>query len=500
MAGKQRKSRAITEYGDFQTPMALARAAVEVLKGPGRRYDLILEPTCGKGAFVAAAASAFPGATVIGVDINPAHLAIARTLCETESAPLGSVDCRQGDFFAFDWDALLRRHGGKRLILGNPPWVTAAELGSITSRNLPVRTNFHGRAGIEAVTGKSNFDISEWMLLRYLDWLRGTAGTIAVLCKTAVARKILLHIWTTRYPISAARLYRIDALARFGAAVDACFFVVETGPNEKVVACDIFDDLGSSLPERTIGFCDGHVIADVDAFTTHRDLLGPDDHYVWRSGIKHDCARIMELTPAGDRYVNGLGERVALEDHCLFPLLKSSDIANGRMLCRGVMLVTQRFVGEPTTSIRDTAPATWDYLLAHADHFARRGSRIYLNKPDFSIFGVGAYSFAPWKIAISGLYKSLGFLRLGPVAGKPIVLDDTVNFLPCTSEQEARFLEALLNSDPARAFYRSMIHWDEKRPVTIDILRRLSLRKLAAQLGQAEAYAHFTVPSGRASG
>jgi len=33
------------------------------------------------------------------------------------------------------------------------------------------------------------------------------------------------------------------------------------------------------------------------------------------------------------------------------------------------------------------------------------------NKPDFSIFSVGAYTFAPWKIAISGLYKKIFGLK-----------------------------------------------------------------------------------------
>jgi hypothetical protein len=113
---------------------------------------------------------------------------------------------------------------GPWLILGNPPWVTNADLGAIESNNLPNKSNFQGRSGIEAITGKSNFDISECMLLRYLDWLEGTEGAIAVLCKTAIARKILLHTWRKRKPLR-SRGVRVgwgvpEVLGAFGANLD----------------------------------------------------------------------------------------------------------------------------------------------------------------------------------------------------------------------------------------------------------------------------------------
>jgi hypothetical protein len=144
--------------------------------------------------------------------------------------------------------------------------------------------------------------------------------------------------------------------------------------------------------------------------------------------------------------------------------------------------------------IRAETSATWAYLNGHAALFERRGSVIYKNKPAFSIFGIRPYSFAPWKVAISGFYKSLTFAKIGPANGRPVVFDDTVYFLPCQSEDEASFLEELLRSDAAQAFYLSMIHWEEKRPITIDVLKRLSIEKLAAHLGCHQTYASFAKP------
>ena len=490
MAIKQRKTRAIAEFGDFQTPSALALAATRVLARLGIRPRSIVEPTCGKGSFVAAAASCFPeAASIIGLDINQAHLNTARAATDSDR-----VELRQGDFFKLDWQSVVIKAGEPWLIIGNPPWVTSAELGAIESDNLPEKSNFHGRMGIEAITGKSNFDISEWMLLRYLDWLKGSTGTIAVLCKTAVARKILLHAWKKDVRLHSARIYKIDALAHFGAAVEACFLVLELRPKAHALSCDIFNSLEDTAPASTLGFLDGHIISDEAAFNRQRELLGPESHYVWRSGIKHDCSKVMELVPMKGEYVNGLDETFALEDTFLFPMLKSSDIGNGRIDCRGVMLVTQQAVGEDTSHIRHRAPRTWSYLQRHAGLLDKRGSVIYKNKPQFSIFGVGPYSFAPWKVAISGFYKSLKFVKVGPLDKRPVVFDDTIYFLPCWSEDEASFIEVILASEKAREFFLSMVHWDEKRPITVEILKRLSIRKLAAAVGRELDYLHFTGP------
>jgi hypothetical protein len=486
------RTRASREFGDFQTPPGLARAATQVLCQLGIHPRSILEPTCGRGEFVAAVSVSFPEAeTIIGIDINRDHLSVAGTRVTLTDR---RIELRQGDFFKLDWRDIVRTAGAPWLIVGNPPWVTSADLGTIESDNLPEKSNFHGRTGIEAITGKSNFDISEWMLLRYLDWLEGGEGAIAVLCKTAVARKILLHVWKKNIPTRFAQIYTIDALDHFGAAVDACFFILKIEPNAKTVTCDVFGAFDAQTPSHTIGFLHGHVISDVAAMNSYIGLLGEDNHYIWRSGIKHDCSKVMELAITQGRYQNGLGEIASIEDTMLFPMLKSSDIGNGRIRCQRAMIITQRFVGEDTKHIRKTAPKTWEYLTRHTELLNKRGSVIYRNKPPFSIFGVGPYSFAPWKVAISGFYKKLHFVKVGPLNGRPIVFDDTVYFLPCWSEEEASFVEALLQSEAAEIFLRAMIHWDEKRPITAEILRRLNLQKLAAMLRRDKDYSRFASP------
>ena len=192
----------------------------------------------------------------------------------------------------------------------------------------------------------------------------------------------------------------------------------------------------------------------------------------------------MELSQSIEGLINGLGQTVEIESECLYPLLKSSDIAKRpAQPPRRWMIVPQVEVGADTSTIVSLAPKTWEYLMAHADRLDARGSSIYRKRPRFSVFGVGGYTFAPWKVAISGFYKSLSFAVVGPHQERPVVFDDTIYAIGCETQREARLLHRMLMSDEAREFYLSLLFWDAKRPITVELLAALSLDRLAMALG-----------------
>ena len=222
------KSRRTTrvEYGDFQTPPALARDVCRTLAKLIVAPASVLEPTCGRGSLLEAAAEEFPSARhVLGFDVNANHVAWATQQLERFRLQM-DVSVEESDFFHADWPERLRRLADPLLIIGNPPWVTNSALGGLSSDNLPAKRNSQGLCGIDALTGKSNFDISEWMMLRFVEWMRGREATMAMLCKTTVARKVLLRGWAEGAAWSDARLYGIDAQQHFGASVNACLLVI----------------------------------------------------------------------------------------------------------------------------------------------------------------------------------------------------------------------------------------------------------------------------------
>ncbi len=470
--------KAKVEYGDFQTPPELAEMVCRKLIELDINPKVIIEPTCGIGNFIEAAANLFPFASnIIGVEINPSYL---REFTEkNELLPDQRCEVKQGDFFEFDWTSLINQFNHQVLVLGNFPWVTNSQQGTMGSENLPKKSNFQKHAGLDALTGKSNFDISEWMLIKAIHWLQNRDATLAMLCKTSVARKLLNYIHSNKLNLGSCVTYKIDAKKYFHANVDACLLVCKFDSNSQNYFCDVFSSLESSESHR-IGYQNNLLVKDINAFTKLSHLYAVNSGAKWRSGVKHDCSNVMEFRKIDNLFVNGFGEAIELEETYLFPLLKGSDVAQNRINATNrYILVTQKFIGESTESIRHIAPKTWRYLEDYGEYLDNRKSKIYQHNPRFSVFGVGDYSFKLWKIAICGLYKKLDFRLVGAIANKSVIFDDTVYFISFENEQVARENFELLNSPAAISFYSSMVFWDEKRPIKSSILNCLNLTLLA---------------------
>ncbi len=108
---------------------------------------------------------------------------------------------------------------------------------------------------------------------------------------------------------------------------------------------------------------------DLNTFTRLKYLYHRHPQEKWRSGIKHDCSKVMELQLVNGLFINGLKEVVDLELTYLYPLLKGSDVAQNRLeVINKYILVTQKFIGESTENIRNIAPKTWQYLVNHKNY------------------------------------------------------------------------------------------------------------------------------------
>jgi len=470
------KSRHDAAYGDFQTPLPLASDVCELLVRRGLRPATVVEPTCGRGSFLLAAARAFDGAALWGQDIDPAH---ARATRAALAEHRHRCHVRVGDAFRTAWSQALDGWEPPVLVLGNPPWVTNAALSVLGVDNLPHKWNLKALSGLAAKTGASNFDVSEWLLLRLLALGQGRDVTVAMLVKTAVARRVLTHAHTQGLALDDASLHRIDAQAAFGAAVDAGLFCFSTRRSAPIY-CPVFATLEAPEPEAEVAIVDGRLVADARAYARAAAVIGRAEP-PWRSGIKHDCAKVMELRREHGSLRNGLGEQVDVEPEHVHPWLKASDLrGDARPSPRRWLVLPQQRLGDDTAALARTAPRTWQYLLGHATALDGRRSSIYRNQPRFAVFGLGEYSFAPWKVAVSGFHKHAAFTLVGPDAeGRPMLLDDTCYFLGFSDERIAVAACELLRSEPARAVVQALAFWDAKRPITKELLDHLDLRALA---------------------
>jgi len=480
------ESRKDREWGDFQTPPGLADQVCNYLVEIGLSPGVIIEPTYGAGNFILAVLKSFPTAKLVyGVEIQEKyewHLKLA-LLTEALRGHRASaeIELHKDNIFTHRFsDEIIRSQD--ILLIGNPPWVTSADLGALDSLNLPAKRNVKRLNGMDAMTGKSNFDIGEFVLLRMLDLFSGRRGTLAMLCKNSVIKNILEILPKRRFKVSNIRALEIDASREFGASVDASLLVMDMGSSHPAFICQVATLDHPNRATRAFGWVHSKFVSNVEDYKSNFELDG-ESPLVWRQGLKHDCARIMELDVRDMAWVNGNGEVVDVEDEWVYWLLKSSDLRGFEVdRARKKVIVTQRRLGENTSNLQKDAPKLWEYLVRNREYFEKRKSRIYSNGPPFSIFGVGEYSFKAYKVAISGLYKEPRFSVVLPIEDSPVMLDDTCYFLSFNTYLEALFTASVLNSPIVRQFLQSIVFIDAKRPYTKEVLMRIDLARAASKL------------------
>lgn len=474
-----------TEYGDFQTNSGLADKVVLRLIEKGAKPEILIEPTCGKGNFILASLKNFTSLKcVFGIEIYKPYVwetkfEILDFFLKNPQQNKPEIFIFHCDVFEFDFGKIATNYFDKNiLIIGNPPWITNSKLGSLNSENLPSKSNFKKAKGLDAITGKGNFDIAEFITLMMLDNFHTKNGHLALLVKNSVIKTLVFDQKNNKYKISDIEKYCIDTKKEFNVSVEAAMFFCKLN-SEPDSICKEFDFYNDKINYQEFGWVDNKFVSNINNYIDTKEIDGRCQ-YEWRQGLKHDCSAIMEFNKLNGHYLNGLNEEINLENDLVFGLLKSSDLKKEFInSTRKYTIVTQRKVGQDTKYIKTDFPKTYQYLNQHLHDFISRKSSIYKGKPLFSIFGIGDYSFKPFKIAISGLYKTFHFTLVMPEKEKPIMLDDTCYFLGFDNLEFAVFTFILLNSKQAKEFLESITFPDAKRTFTKDVLMRIDLEKLA---------------------
>ena len=480
-----------TEYGDFQTNKQLAKSICNYLNNSNINPTVLLEPTCGKGTFILSAIKTFGSLQqIFGIEIQEKYLwhlkfELLNYFLNNPTSNKPQINLYNCNVFDFDFKQVKNQINNRELlVIGNPPWVTNSTLSTLNSKNLPKKSNFKNAKGIDAITGKGNFDIGEFISLKMLDLFSKENGHFAFLIKNSVIKNIVFEQKKNKYPIVDIEKHKINAQKEFGAAVDASLFVCKFNSTPEFTAKEF--DFYTSKPRVILGWVNNKFASDIEKYKKYQHLDGICP-FEWRQGIKHDCAKIMELERIDGGFRNALGEEFDLEEDLIYGVLKSSDLKGSIVnIPRKYTIITQQRIGEETSQILERLPKTKAYLHRHKEHFFNRKSSIYKGKPMFSIFGVGDYSFKPYKVAISGLYKQTKFTLVKP-NGTVLLLDDTCYFIGFDTLEEAQNIQNLLNQSDTQEFIESFMFIDAKRAITKDLLMRIgfanhSISRKAKQL------------------
>jgi len=475
------------EYGDFQTNSDLATKVATFLKLGSSNPKIIVEPTCGKGNFIVACLSTFKQIEkIFGVEIYKPYIwetkfNILQFFISNPGTRKPEIEINHFNVFDFDFSKISKEHLKEEiLVIGNPPWVTNSKLSSLESDNLPTKSNFKNHSGLDAMTGKGNFDIGEYITMMMFDAFQNSNGHFAFLVKNSVIKNVVFDQQQRNYKIADLQKLTIDSKKEFNVSVEASLLYCKLNAPPQFI-CNEFDFYNPTKLTNQFGWVNDKFVSSIELYQHSNDIDGLSP-FMWRQGVKHDCSSIMEFDRVNGHFVNGLHQEINLEEDLVYGLLKSSDLKQTVIdKTRKFTIITQKKVGQDTSFIKRDFPKTFNYLYKNKAQFDLRKSSIYNNKPDYSIFGIGDYSFAPYKISISGLYKNYSFNLVLPQNEKPIMLDDTCYLLGFDKLEFAVYTLILLNSDKSKELLQAITFSDAKRTFTKDILMRIDILKLALQ-------------------
>lgn len=459
------------EFGDYQTPAAFTDKVCRYLNNLRHiTPTAVIEPTCGMGSFIKSSLL-LDAKEYYGIEINPEYCAYC-----IETIHDKRVKIINSDFFSFSSKELIQDKSNI-LVIGNPPWVTNSTLAALGSNNFPKKANFKELSGIDAITGASNFDICEYIILQLINEYRDTNTALCMLCKTTVARNIFKEIKRKSVAFSCFDILEFDAVKVFGINASACVLFIQLSDDKSSSnVCHVYSFDHPEKMKSQFGYSNGHFYSNLD---TEADNFDGVCCFEWRQGVKHDCSKVMELTMTNGVLQNGYKDTVQIENNLVFPLIKSSMFKAPIIhTFSKYVIVTQKKPRENTEHLEIDTPKAWEYLNKNKAFFENRKSSIYHDSPPFSMFGVGEYSYSAYKVGVSGFYKRPLFSVLYSDDNKPVMTDDTSYFIGFDNYDMAYVAMLLLNSEKVQAFLSSIAFLDAKRPYTKKVLERIDFDKV----------------------
>jgi SAM-dependent methyltransferase len=534
--------------GEYYTPRGVAELAVDSLAEENMAGASLLDPGCGSGVFLAvcierklAALAARPPTetvdaitgSVFGIDLNPVAVKTSKLSYLLALTPvLGAETVERVELPVFCADALGLTEpeptdetagipeSGVEYLVGNPPWITWDRLGEQLKDRLRRRyvdeLALLPHDGAAARLGHSNDDLSIPFVWISLHRHVREGGAASVVMKrdllTGPAGAVLRRLHVGRRSLSLTHVHDFTGLQPFGqqVGVDAAVltmradsepsFPVETtawrnsnGRTDFSTRATIAESLQRT--ETTLAPLDPEdrtsawIRGDAE-----RGALGNAAHEI-RHGVKDDAEAVFSI----DR------DRLdRLEDDLIYPYIKSRHIVKYGLFGHELRLVPVEKANERNESrLREQYPATYEYLADHREQLAARSSSWLDDGPFYNIFGVGEYTWAPYKVVWCRLGFKPHFAVVSSVEDpdlgeKPVVPGDHYMFIGTDSKREAHALCALLNSAVYQKSLRGIAS-DGKSSLSKAVVSELALPSLSEirhgdRLAALSMEAHGTVP------
>jgi SAM-dependent methyltransferase len=481
--------------GEYYTPRGVAELAIDELDPDAA--ETVLDPGCGSGAFLSvcverkrrALADEAPAAavdaitdTVFGIDLNPVAVRGAKLSYLGALLPLlgeGDVDKIELPVFLTDALGLTRDDtlslGGRPIdltvdhLVGNPPWLTWGALSESVRdawrETYVERLGLLQQSGVEARLGHANDDVSVPFVWACIHRYLAPDGDAAFVLKRGLTKGPAGRLFRAGRvgdrPVAVRHVHDFTDLRPFGGDVDvgAAVYTLNTGTDTSFpVPVTAWTSRGGSPDYATVDALRAATDREATEFVPVSDdpasswvradaedrALGECSHRI-RHGLKDDAKEVFSV----DR------ERLDdLEPDHVYPYLRSKHIVKYGLFGHDLHLVPLSSANEDNTAeLRRETPATYDYLEANRAALEARSSSWLESGTFYNLFGLGTYTWSPYKVVWCRLgYKPhfavVSTVEDDDIGEKPVVPGDHCMFIPTDDEYEAHFLCALLNSTP----------------------------------------------------
>ena len=520
------------DLGEYFTPYWLAEKAIKMSGFEGDLNSILLDPGCGSGVFLLAAAEMKYQAnrdkpleelmrdilgTVVGCDINPvcvlgARLNLVCWLALKFGLPLPNIKIPilhydtvfkrpASDVEIDDINSILPE--GCDYLVGNPPWISWNSLPGeyrkkIEQELLPryILFDFHGQ---EAQLGHSNDDYLVTFTLVTIHRYLKEGG----LCSFIIKQPLLTNVsgktfrrFSIRHiqgsvKLKVKRVADLRKVNPFGISNEPAIIVLGKGketvypvPYEIWLKKDgrIFVEEGEAKPSKDV--TSPWVVLTADLEET--EFIEGRCPYEIRHGLKHDVADVIIVNPIehkGGRLIiqSEEGKEIyEIEAGAVYPFLQPRHIGAWEINGYTYVIIPQRKAGEDNEKkFARTLPLTYRYLERFKDQFLSRKSRIFTKKPFYGLFGLGNYTWKPYKVCWCGLGFKPEFVVVDSVndqllGEKLLIPDGTIYFIPLDTKEEAHFVCAVLNSELVRRFL-SARSGKSKRGLSKKVMEQIAL-------------------------
>ena len=480
---KQIGRRARHSLGEYFTPAWLADTVLDRLdyRGSGS----LLDPSAGFGIFVERA-RARGGATVSGYELNPLTAACARSfgLPVEDRDTLSDPGDRRFDFIA-----------------GNPPWVNWRYLNpEYRDRiaHLWIEYGLLPRAGLTARLGAGMDDLSILFTCFCADRLLAPSGRMGLLLSRTLFQSVGGGRCFRRFELPGARYLRIAAVHQVegnapfpGAMTQSVIVIAETSKSPGVYPVPWFRD-GERWDARPVG-ADPLSPWAVTRDRTLENLSGCSP-YAARVGVHTGGATgvyWVDIVTAGPVSVTirnrGNAGRTEwptvtaeIEPDLVRTLVRGRDVSRWTVRPSAAILLPHSRDGRPVPeeTMRESFPRTYAYFEHFRDRMLERPHyRAHFAKsrwPWWSMYNVGAYTFAPHRVVWR---EQCTRFECAVLEDESAVADAKLVVVPCNSAEEAHYVAAMLNSTPAGEFVRS---YSLRVQMSTHVLRHLRVPRFDA--------------------